>query len=663
MLFALLFAVTDAQAQFSGSIGIGGQTTNNVQSLDTTAPDQILLPTINLNYDWLPSAVSKITFSGSYDPNFYSVNPALSFNATTLGATGLFYLTNQDAIAKESMREKTSSSPSQRHSTHFERIPEAGDVGLSPFKPRGLFFSPEPPPNVQTRMAEAAMDERNDSLVDLASSALYTLSGQLDSTDISSTGLSKARAQELDDLKDSVSDALSTVADLLDSVGYSESVAEIVTKELENLHTPLARLMAHTKPSHTDPHLLDVAIASLRAAKPEDDFLSTAPPPMPSSSASIETKTLLETLQKLPPAPGRISYAEQIEAPAPAITLVTSATRLREFGYSDVSIHEDADDSGATTLATTLTTPISWSSHTGTNFSPADSLLFGGVFAGNPNDNHLLTFGAAVEGLPSRSFSLRGGYSYSRATYAFDSVNSNTENRFTLTPRLAVGRTTVLFGEAAIGFRNYFNPLVLTVTPAKYDTLHRPKKGDTIVLVKSAVTQTAGSKFNQYSYGIGLAQFIGERWVIGALLAFNNNPNLRAYVTNAQVLTGPRGRAVRAAVQVAEDEYTYDLARYGIFTNARLPWDMDIGFDLSREHRVYGSAVGPKGAILQQGRTEDGVFINASLSKLIPFEYRLASIFNSLMIAGRLAIEHVNSTVALYSFNATVLTLTTSLGF
>ena len=40
------------------------------------------------DYDVHPSGVSKLSLNASYTPSFYSVNPALSYNLTTIGATG-----------------------------------------------------------------------------------------------------------------------------------------------------------------------------------------------------------------------------------------------------------------------------------------------------------------------------------------------------------------------------------------------------------------------------------------------------------------------------------------------------------------------------------------------------------------------------------------------
>ena len=664
----LLFVSSEVRAQFSGTIGIGGQATNNVQSLDTTAPDNILLPAFELNYDWHLNGASKLGFTGSYSPNLYSVNTPFSFNLTTIGATGTFYLTNLDAIEAEYKEGGSESQPSYK-STHFNALPNSGgsdmfsgfaSIGTAPAREvMPTFFSPPSRPE-----ARAASNDVNDSLVEIAVGALYTLSGQLDSTDILTKGISKARVQEFEDLRDSISDVLSTAADLLDSTGYSESAAQIIIPELEHARGPLARLMPQTKPSHTDPTLLDAAINALKSAKPESDFLPTEPPPSPSSSTPQATKKVIESLQKLPPIASQ--QPEKVEASAPILTLIQSSTRLRDFASSDAFVREDLDDSNATTMATALTIPLSWSSHTSTNFSPSDSNLFGGISSGNPNDYHSVAFGAAFEGLPSTSFSIRGGWDYTRSTYPFDSVYSNSENRFGITPCLAMGPTTVLFGDASIGLRDYLNPLQVTTTQAiPYDSIGA--KGHIFHKFKdSLVTKAAASKFTQFSFGAGLAQFIGERWVIGGLVAFNRNPNLRAYVTTAQVQNaGKKGVTVRAAVQIADDEFTYDLSRFTAFSTARVFWDLDLGGDVSCEQRTYGSAVGPKGNTVPggEGRTETGWFFNASLSKLIPIENPILGFFSSLMVEAKLEVASVNASQSLYSYQASTGSLTATLGF
>jgi hypothetical protein len=652
------------RAQLTGSVSIGGQLTNNVQQLDTIAPDQILMPAFQLNYDVHPSGVTAVSLIGSYTPNFYNLNPGLSFQEISIGATGLFYLSNQDAIAAESLEKGDEGESKPLHSSHLQRM-ENSYIKQFSSSPPTASLSSSPPIH-----AWSSQQSKSDSMVDMAVSVLYTLSGELDSTEISPKGISasptmlKARVSELEDLRDSISDVISTIADLLDSAGYSESTAEVIVSELQSVRAPLLALMPQTKPFHTDPGLLDSAIRFLQQAKPETDFLSTAPTPSVPAPASVETKQLMHALTVIKTT---IPGAEAGTASAPNITLLTSNTRLRTFGYNDAAIHEDVDDSDATTMAAALTVPVAYTDHAGVHYSPADSLLFGGNYGGNPNDNKMLTFGAAIEGLTSTSFSLRAGYDYTHEDFPFDSVYSSTENRIALVPRIALGKTTLLIGEGAIGFKKYINPLVVIDTNVLkgdtigYDTTRGPK--GRIISIKPILgkTLTAQSAFNQFSYGIGMAELLGERWVLGGLIDFNYNPNLRAYVTSAQLAT----KKVRAAAQVADDEYTYNLGRYTVFSNARIFADLDFGLDFSYEHRLYGAEVGPKGAVLfgDSSRTENGEFLNASLSKLIPFEDRLIGVFSGLLLETKLEWQNVVSTEPIYSYQLTAVTLTATLTF
>ncbi|HEX5317418.1 MAG TPA: hypothetical protein VFX22_12285, partial [Candidatus Kapabacteria bacterium] len=458
------------------------------------------------------------------------------------------------------------------------------------------------------------------------------------------------KVTEFEDLRDSISDVLSTIADLLDSEGYSESTSEVVVGELENVRAPLGRLMPHTKLFHTNSALLDAAIRSLKMSKPEADYLPTAAAPIAPSSG--DAKRVLASLQNQV----AVSEAEESETPsAPRITLIGSNTRLREFGYDDIEMHEDADDSDATTMATSLTIPVAFTNHSGIHYSAADTLLYGGDFGGNPNDSRELTFGGALEGLPGTNVSLRGSYDYTRTAYPFDSVYTNTENRFRLFSRFNIGGPFMLFPEASIGFRNYLTPLTVvdTITPAK---------GKKPAVIK---TLTAGSNFTQFSYGIGTAAIIGERWILGGLVTFNRNPNLRAYVTTAAIARVGKAKTIRTAVQIADDEYTYNLSRYTLFSNARIFWDLDFGTDFSYEHRVYGSEVGPKGNTVPGGlgRTENDRFWNASLSHLFVFEQRLIGAFDALRLEGLLQIADINASQSIYSYSATNFTLTVTLGF
>ncbi len=630
-----------ARAQWSGSLSFGAEATNNVQELDTIAPDHTLMPAFELNYDVHPSEVSTVTLTGSISPEYYALNPALSYNETMFGATGVFYLTHQAAITSTTAL-------------------DASDDELMPF-PSSEFLESSVTCTAYSAPVQTVLDDdsssKNDSLVDLAVSALYSLSGELDSTDIATNGLSQSQASDYGSLLDSISDVLSTAADLLDSIGYSQSTVEVLKGELTNLREPLHKLILHTEPFHTDPALLDTAVRALTEAKPEAEFLPTAASPIGTKSNSGANAPSNGV------APSVESEKEAEAPPAPRLTLISSDTRLRDFGYGEAEVYEDADDSDATTLATTLTIPVAYTTHAGIHYAPADTLLFGGNFGGNPNDSRELTFGATLEGLTSTTFSLTGSYAYTRTLYPFDSVYTNTENRFRLFSRFGFGGPLVLFPEVSVGFRNYLTPLsvVDTVTPQVIRTV-RGKK-DTIPAKLKTIT--AGSNFTQYTYGMGIANVIGQRWILGGLVAFTRNPNLRAYVTTEAIARVGKAKTVRAAVQIADDEYTYNLDRYTVFSEARIVGDIDFGLDFSIEHRVYGSEVGPKGDIVPggRGRTEDGRYLDASLSRIFPFDHRILGVFNALSLEGVWELADVTASQPIYTYSESDFEFTVTLAF
>src|SRR5665213_4393210 len=151
----MLAIALPARAQWSGLVSLGGQATNNVQELDTLAPDRMLMPAFELDYDLHPSAVSTITLTGDFSPEFYALNPGLSFNETMFGATGLFYLTNQDAIAREGKSQGSDEQLNSPRNSHFMDF-EPNEAGpIRPIRP----ISPIPSLDILTS---------TDSLVDLA---------------------------------------------------------------------------------------------------------------------------------------------------------------------------------------------------------------------------------------------------------------------------------------------------------------------------------------------------------------------------------------------------------------------------------------------------------------------------------------------------------------
>jgi hypothetical protein len=117
-------------------------------------------------------------------------------------------------------------------------------------------------------------------------------------------------------------------------------------------------------------------------------------------------------------------------------------------------------------------------------------------------------------------------------------------------------------------------------------------------------------------------------------------------------------------VQIADDEYTYDLSRFALISAARIFFDLDIGGDFSIEHRQYGATLNRKGETIEgSGRIEDGRYFNLSLSKIFVFEDRLGGLFTSVIPSLQLQNANVTADQAGYTYNATNVAGSITLGF
>lgn len=593
----LTLASVTAHAQFSGSVGLELESASNVERLDTTSPDVIAMPSITLSYQFNPSAVTAIPVTGAWLPGYYTQNTALTYSALSLAATPSFYLTNTASIAREAEGSAVSAATPK------------DTVRANQSKPAKMVQRSTQPKSTLT----------NDQLTDLAVSDLYDLSVGLDSTELNSKSLSKAQVASLEGLRDSISEAAVTVADLLDSMGYSEPVVLVLEPELVSLLDPMDRLKGKTQPSLAPllEHLTN-AIAELSATKSQADQTAVGD----QSEESDQTEN-----------PVISSYSLAVGPVEPAITLVSPGVRVRDFTSSDLAVAEDLADSSAKTLATLLQVPLSYYKHTGkidSAYSPQ----------GNPNDSRVVGVGASIDLYASAKTAYRFSYAFTKSTYPFDDVYSNTENRIQLGARFGLGESTVMFGTAGLGFRNYTNTPV-NILPSK-------KKA-----------QFAGD-FSQFSLGLGLASTASERFTIGGAAAIARNLNLRAYITN------PGSRKLRQAAQIADDEYTYDMIRGALFAATRLPGEIDAGFDLSYEHRLYGTVAARQAQqqyIEGAGRTDNGLDAGLSLTKLILFDDRALGVFDGLSLSAGATYTDVSSTDELYTYSNVDLVAGFSLSF
>jgi hypothetical protein len=613
-----------AKAQFFGSASLGFNSSSNVESVDTTeAADKLILPSLFLGYDFHPSTFARINVNASYSPSIYTEESSRSYTTSSIGAHGYFYLTNHEAIRKEAEQEAIASS-----------IPEIQSGGVTDAIEEALEEG-------ETSEVELKQTAANDAHVQSAISALYHLSSSLDSTEFASgKSVNRKQAQSLNETKDSISEVAITIADLLDAAEVSDAVRDVTVQELRGIENSIAKIASLQKHGGQWREFIRIAIAELTKLS----FAVTPSPTRKGKSANRidnpfgsilnETTVQADITQKVTSGMLAEVIVPSVQKPS-SFLLLSSSSRFRFFDAADVSVLEDQYAPNATTFATQLNIPLYFESRRN---QPE-----------NIDRNYTsTTFGAALETYFGEAASLRFSFDHINSTYPNDTAYTNNENRLRLGSRIALGGTTALLAEGILGFRRYLKPLQFE-SDAK---VTRKLRGQ---------STTVASDFTQLTFGAGLAQWFGDRFVLGVLGSLSRNPNLRPYLAER-----PDGE-LTSSVGISDDEYTYDLDRYVAFATARLPLDLDAGVDVSLEHRLYGSVTTRRGtsAIFSNeavgaGRTEDGTSVRGSISRYFLWDERLFGVFTGFVPEFSVSYTDVSSSISRYSYTdlSTLLQLT-----
>jgi len=616
-------------AQFQGTISAGMISSSNVEGLDTSAPDRIVQPGISLQYLTQFSPVATYKLSASMNPYFYTQNNLHTYYSSQFGIGASYYLTNLQAIRAEangsgvesvaSLGKESNAQTTVASSNHTSQ--QASQTASSNDRPA-------------TSNEEGTSPA--DSLIVNATIDLYLVSGALDSLEFTGKDVGV-----LSDQRDSASQIISTLADLLDSLSFTQSVKEVSVSELKEIRPLIEHVLAGLKPRDRILLILDRSINDLEKAKPESDYLPTQSSLLPDSSSGLNMALLTDSWQRTTvisePA---ATYQSDDEPPkAPIFTLIPATMPFRNLGAQDFDIPANLADAGATTFASSLQLPVT--------FEIRRDQPFYKIY-----NYSALTIEGTYENLPSHSTTLDLTYDLTNSTYFDDSIYSSIEHQIRLGTRTLLSQTTALFAEGIIGIKHYVTPL--TVLPDSTNKLKRPS--------------TVASSFFQYSLGLGLMHSISDAVLFGGLFTFSTNPTLRAYIDQIGNLSQ------RRATGISDDQYTYNLVRLMAFIQAKIFWGMMLNFDLSEEHRKYGSVVNrvTDRVTLLTGadRTERGVFTNFSLMKVFSFvDDRALSLFSDISVAGNIGYSAVSAFLPsggnfpLYSYDDTEIGLTFSLGF
>jgi hypothetical protein len=620
----ILLNVSSVFGQFSGSATISGYKSTNVEGRDSATPDNVFNPSIDLLYNWEIVNPAALKFEATVTPNLFQVVKSRSFLKTLFSATGSIYLSDVNEDKKVAAHE-------------------------TPPSPKPLPAStPAPPQKTDTSKPVVILRAASADVAQTASVQLAMLSELLDSFEISKKGLSDDSSDTASDLKDSVSEAVLALSDILASQIFTESIGDVVTSELLNQKKIFSQVPMEASPKTQIDKLFDTILELLKRGKPQSDVLptpipkvtveaispiSTASPPPKQNELLTEALTHLQSESEEP--------VSQSGKNAPLITLINSQTEFKDFSSQDLLLKEDLVPITKKTLATLLTLPVSLEtqSNQGTYISYSYS-----EFEFQPRLD--LYFGKNI------GFGLT--YDLTKIQFPFDTIhlNDGTENKFRIDTRIEGAPGFIITAEGGLSTKNYDDPLKYFV----------PVKGKPDKLV------TTASDYSHYFIGGGIMLFPAERFTLSIAATTTRSSSLRPYLIDS-TLKALTGRSRIGGTQ-NDDEYSYDLTRETIISVWNIYWDMKLSFDLSYENRSYANQqiarsgkVNQKLAPVTVKRNDAGPQFGFDLSREFLFDSRLISLFNSFTPVFDIQSSNYTSTVKLFSYKDVTTTLSVEFGF
>ena len=612
----LLLNAGNVFAQFTGSLTLSGYRSTNVEGRDSTTPDNTFNPSLDLLYNWSLSDPNSIKFEATVTPNIYTQLNSRSFTKSYFGATGSFYLSNiEDGTKGENPTVALKSQLPNKTTSELPKQPLLVDT----IKP-------------VITIKPAALD-----LAQIASLKLAVLSELLDSFDIDKKGLSSDSTDIASDLKDSVSESVLALSDILASQVFTESISDVVTNELAKLKRIFLQVpMETTHKSEIFKNLEDI-IDLLKGGKPQSDIL-----PVPKPSTNIETPAPVSPTTPSSPTNDLITQALAhlqdgekettvlSTSNAPIITLVNPQTSFNELSSQDMLLKEDLVPVTKKTLATLLSVPITLEMQTNKD---AYKVYSYSTFEFKPRLDYYF----------SSKASLGATYDLSNTKFPYDTVYEGTENKIRFDSRFEITQGIVFAGELGMGFRTFAHPLQYQVQTTK------------------RVIKT-GAGFSHFIFGAAVVFFPTDRLNIGIAAGLTRSSKLRPYLVDLISSRSSIGGSAN------DDSYSYELTRESIFSLWRIFWDINFTLDISYENRKYAdiSIPGRLAARLQLPtgpRTDQGPQFGLNLSKEFLFDNRLVSIFNSFTPVFDIQSSKYTSTQPTFSYKDVTTTLSFEFGF
>ncbi len=614
---------SSACAQFLGSFTIGGYRSTNVEGQDSATPDIVFNPSIELQYNWDVSDPTALSFDAMLTPNLYQDVGSRSYVKTFFSIAGSFYLSD---IGNADRRTSKSAIVSLDQALPTKIKTTAGLIDTT----------------VEAVILRPAIQKVSAN----ASEMLVTVSELLDSFEIDRRSLSEDSIEISTDLKDSISETILALSDILTTQIFSESISNVVTTEVFNQKQLVQRLPLKSAEKAQLDERLDHVLDFFKDRIPQSDIL-----PMPKANSPTELGTrdsveylqaqrdeiLLHALAHLQSESGGegISSAEK----APIITLINSQTELKDFNSLDIETADNIDPLTKKTLATLLSAPLSIEAQSNkgayadysfwkVDFHPRFDLYWG------------------------KSFALGTSLDLTRTKFLYDStrLNNGIENKLRLDGRIDVTPWMVFVPELGIGFKSFDRSI-------QYSTLvsvkGRPLRPDTVIV-------NTPTDYRHILFGGSVIFFPTGGFSFGIAGAFIRSATLRPYLFDS-LLT----QKSTIGGTVSDDEYAFDLTRESFFLLWDAFWGARLSFDIAYENRHYANVeIGrslSRLPITTIQRDDQGPVVGLDISRVFLFDSRLIGILNSFTPS--INFQYTNYTSSVSQFNYEDLTTAISLTF
>ncbi|MEI8135516.1 MAG: hypothetical protein WCH46_10675 [bacterium] len=614
-----------AFAQFSGTVSFGGfHTTNSGASTSTTgnsssAPDNVITPSLDLLYSWDVTNYTGLKFEATYTPNYYTASSDRTYTRTHFGVEGNFYLSN--------LADEPPILPAKVATVRSDSVIQSVTTTLEQKKTK---LTPTP------QVDKSA----------LISTRLAHISELLDSFDIDEKGLSSDSIDIASDLKDSVSESVLALSQIISSEPFTESIGEVVGGEL----TTQLRIFQDVPIAIQVRNQIESEIAEattlLKSAVPVDEGILVKS--TESSVDSFQTNTKPNDAEKKLIIAQAIQHAQTVSPPAtissetsPTLTLVNSQTAFTDFSSNDISLRTDLQVFSKKTTATQLSIPITFDRQDNRS---AYTVYTNTLFDIKPRLDYY--FGTHA------STGLTLGYSVT--SYPLDSAHLSDANELLarVDCRLEIMTNVVLVPELAFGSKNYAQALKYSViVPVK----GHPLRPDTVVTILPKT-------YTHYFGGIGLMFFPTKNLSVGIVESMSRSSNLRPYIYDSLISIRTRGTG-----SSIDDEYSYDLTRESIFLQWKPLWDIVLAIDFAYENQHYASIEIKRRLLKNQTtniqRDDKGTLTEISLTREWDFDSRLIGIFTTFTPTIDVSSTNITSSLKQFSYKDVSTTLSLEFGF